>query len=52
MKIFSGSPAPPPRRAPLGLTFPRRTSDRLTLGVVVFLLLFFVSATAWLLTPP
>ena len=53
MRIFSGSPPPPPpRRALFGLTFPSRTSDRITLGVVVFLLVFFVSATAWLLTPP
>jgi hypothetical protein len=35
-----------------GLTIPRRTGDRIALGVVVFLLVFFVSATAWLLTPP
>lgn len=35
-----------------GLTLSRRTSDRIALGVVVFLLVFFVSATVWLLAPP
>lgn len=35
-----------------GLTIPRRTADRIALAVVVFLLVFFVGATAWLLTPP
>lgn len=50
MWIFSASPAR--RRAPLGPSMPNRTSDRITLGVVVFLLVFFVSATAWLLIPP
>jgi hypothetical protein len=34
------------------MTIPPRISDRIVLGVVVFLLVFFVSATAWLLIPP